>query len=78
MGSEFLIELDIVMPPETPLTVAHDVAESLQQVGGRLIFLKNCECEYEVGNIADLSERYCGLIPMFLLHACLCKLDRLS
>lgn len=31
MGSDYLVEMDIVLPPVMPLTEAHDIAEGLQQ-----------------------------------------------
>ena len=42
-GSNFVVEIDIVLPPEMPLHEAHDIGESLQK---KLECLANVERAY--------------------------------
>ncbi|KAJ2119154.1 hypothetical protein IW147_006088 [Coemansia sp. RSA 720] len=49
-GAKLFVEVDIVMPPETPLVVLHDVAEALQEKYERMPGVGRCHVhvDYEV------------------------------
>ncbi|KAJ2825962.1 hypothetical protein IWW50_002601 [Coemansia erecta] len=49
-GAKLFVEVDIVMPPETPLVMLHDVAESLQEKYERMPGVGRCHVhvDYEV------------------------------
>ncbi|KAJ2155978.1 hypothetical protein GGF46_005491, partial [Coemansia sp. RSA 552] len=49
-GAKLFVEVDIVMPPETPLFMLHDVAESLQEKYERMPGVGRCHVhvDYEV------------------------------